>query len=96
MRVAIIAVSLALGLVTAEAEQVAPKSRGSAAQNSIGHSVIPEKIGRPLRRGLTKLRRKAPERGSSAVGTSRASGEVQEPPNSMTAWLALSRGRLKA
>ena len=66
MRVAITAVSLALGLVTAQAEQVAPNSRGSAAQNSIGHSVIPEKMGRPLRPALTssdvKLRNAAPLR----------------------------------
>ena len=66
MRIAFIAIALSLGLVTAHAQQVAPNSRGSAAQNSIGHSVIPEKIGKPLRPSLTssdvKLRNTAPLR----------------------------------
>jgi hypothetical protein len=63
MRIALVAVFLSLGLVTAHAQQVAPKS---AAQKSIGHSVIPEKIGKPLRRGITssdvKLQNAAPLR----------------------------------
>lgn len=68
MRIALVVVFLSLGLATVHAQQVAPNSRGSAAQkqNSIGHSVIPEKIGKPLRRGLTssdvKLRNEVPLR----------------------------------
>ena len=66
MYFALIAISLALGLATAHAQQIAPNSGGSAAQNSIGRSAIPEKIGKPLRRGLTnsdvKLRNAAPLR----------------------------------
>ena len=56
MRIALVALLLSMGLLlsislgTAHAQQAAPKS---AAQKSIGHSVIPEKIGKPLRPSLT-------------------------------------------
>lgn len=67
MRFALIALSFVLGIGTADAQQrTAPDSGGSATQNSIGRTAIPEKMGKPLHRGLTssdvKLRNAAPLR----------------------------------
>jgi hypothetical protein len=66
MRVALVAFVLVLAHATAGAQQIAPSFSGSATQSAIGRTAIPEKMGKPLRRGLAtsdvRLRSAAPLR----------------------------------
>ena len=66
MRVALVAFVLVLAHATADAQQIAPSFSGSATQSAIGRTAIPEKMGKPLRRGLAisdvRLRSAAPLR----------------------------------
>jgi hypothetical protein len=66
MRIAPVAFVFVLAHATAYAQQIAPSFSGSTTQSAIGRTAIPEKIGKPLRRGLAtsdaRLRNAAPLR----------------------------------
>ena len=66
MRMTLVAFILALAHATASAQQIAPSFGGGAMQSAIGRTAIPEKMGKPLRRGLAtsdvRLRNAAPLR----------------------------------
>jgi hypothetical protein len=66
MRITLAAFILVLAHATAGAQQIAPGFSGSSTQSAIGRTAIPEKMGKPLRRGLAtsdvRLRNAAPLR----------------------------------
>ena len=52
MRIALAVMLIALGAANAMAQQTPRAGVGKEAENTSGRGIIPEKIGKPLRRGL--------------------------------------------
>jgi hypothetical protein len=69
MRSVVAALLIAAGLAGASAQQAPRADPGKDSQNTSGRTAIPEKIGKPLERGLigsdVKLRSKRPDLPSS-------------------------------